>query len=130
MGLNRPAGLPFERGIIMFCYGTMFDIEGIDDLIEQTRRLRDMYESFKKDVLRDNDDSVPHFSLTLGARVQKTPEGPKVHIEMEHRAYVVATLKEQKEKIERLLEGIDTLASAAAKFEAEMNGPNNSGAPQ
>ncbi|WP_297997868.1 hypothetical protein [uncultured Oscillibacter sp.] len=108
----------------------MFDIEGIDDLIEQTRRLWDMYESFKKDVLRDNDDSVPHFSLTLGARVQKTPEGPKVHIEMEHLAYVVATLKEQKEKIERLLEGIDTLASAAAKFEAEMNGPNNSGAPQ
>ena len=62
----------------MFCYGTMFDVEGMDDLIEQTRRLRDLHESFKKDVLRDNDDSVPHFSLTLGARMQKTPEAPKV----------------------------------------------------
>ena len=114
----------------MFCYGTMFDVEGMDDLIEQTRRLRDLHESFKKDVLRDNDDSVPHFSLTLGARMQKTPEGPKVRIELEHRAYVEAALREQKDKIENLLDGIDTLALSAAKFEAEINGLNVTMNPQ
>lgn len=115
----------------MFCYGTMFDVEGIDPLIEQTRSLRDLYESFKKDVLRDNDDTVPHFSLTLGAQMQKTPEGPKIHIVMEHRAYVEATLKAQKEKIEKLLAGIDALALSAAEFEDEMNArSNNNGVPQ
>lgn len=114
----------------MFCYGTTFDVEGIDELVEQTRQLRDLYESFKEDVLRDSDDSVPHFRLTLGAQVQKTPEGPKVHIELEHRAYIVATLKAQKEKIEKMLDGIDALASSAVKFEAEMNGVSSNAAPQ
>lgn len=114
----------------MFSYGMAFDVENFDNLIEQTRRLRDLYESFKKDVLRDGDDSVPYFRLTLGTQVQKTPEGPKIHIELEHRAYVVATLKAQKEKIEKMLDGIDALASSAEKFEAEMNGVNSNVAPQ
>ena len=39
-------------------------------------------------------------------------------------------MREQKDKIEKLLDGIDTLALSAAKFEAEINGLNVTMNPQ
>lgn len=114
----------------MFSYGLGFDIEGMDDLVEQTRRLRDMYDSLKRDFEQDADDSVPHFRVCLNAELRKTEDGPQIHVEVLHRANVAAALKDRKEKIEKLLDGLDELTKEAAKFEAEMNHPNNSGGLQ
>lgn len=110
----------------MISYGFGFNIEGIDDLVEQTKQLRDMYDSLKRDFEQDADDSAPHFRVCLDAAIRKTEEGPQIHIDVLHRAIVVSALRNRKEKIEKLLDGIDELTKAAAKFEMEMNHPNNS----
>ena len=114
----------------MFSYGLGFDIEGMDELVEQTRQLRDMYESLRRDFEQDSDDSAPHFRICLDTTIRKTEDGPQIHIDVLHRAIVVAALKNRKEKIEKLLNGIDELTKAAAKFEMEMNHPNNSAGPR
>lgn len=110
----------------MFSYGFGFDIEGMADLAEQTKQLRDIYDSLRRDFEQDVDDSVSHFRVCLDAKIRKTEDGPQIHIDVLHRAFVVSALRNRKEKIEKLLDGIDELTKAVAKFEAEMNQPNNS----
>ena len=110
----------------MFSYGLGFNIDGMDDLVEQAKQLRDMYDSLRRDFEQDTDDSAPHFGICLDAAIRKSEDGPQIHIDVLHRAIVVTALKNRKEKIERLLNGIDELVKAAAKFEMEMNHPNSS----
>lgn len=109
----------------MISYGMQFDIEGADELIEQTRLLRDLSDSLRHDFLSDNDENVPHFYIHLGAQVQQTENGPRIHFEMDNKLSVVATLNERKRKIEELLEGIDVLTQGCADLEKRINASNN-----
>lgn len=108
----------------MFSYGLNFDIDDTDGLIEQTRYLRDIYDSLRQDFEQDNDDSIPQFNIYLRAEVRRTDNGPQMHFEVMNQAHVVAELRDRKEKIEKLLEGIEALALSARLLESEMNSPS------
>jgi len=109
----------------MVSFSLGFQIEGFSEIEEQIKSLTDVYGSLVRGFC-PNDSEVLRIGVDFHLGIQKTENGPKICLDVENQSRAVAFLTEQKEKIDKLLSGIDALAVTAAEMEQELNHPNSS----